>query len=350
MEMARGVGTPLQLDPMTKEGKFDFYARILVDVDLSKPLPEYIMIEREGYGFPVDVVYEKLPPLCDFCGLIGHNSSACRQNNKKKDSEPAKPKVKQISRVKAPISEIPESTQEPGNHTNTNPLTENLQIIDRVVDPDTHANNSVDPAKEISLNPEISHDDNTMLSNPTELDALESETFLETKSMGSNPLTTSLPISKETNTQSGHSDCDAFIPAGDKSPPSTPTVDFGESSKESSKMNSDSPASEPPGFDKRVHNEVATDSPLSAPPGFEQQKSWADDCEEEDNPTTPKSSPEFHHEIDMVLQVTSASTDQNPEEFQEVLSKSQKKKKKKALQSQRTEPYLTRGRKIVIPR
>ncbi len=55
-------------------------------------------------------------------------------------------------------------------------------------------------------------------------------------------------------------------------------------------MNSDSPASEPPGFDKRVHNEVATDSPLSAPPGFEQKKSWADDCEEEDNPTTPKSS------------------------------------------------------------
>ena len=188
MEMARGVGTPLQLDPMTKEGKFDFDARILVDVDLSKPLPEYIMIEREGYGFPVDVVYEKLPPLCDFCGLIGHNSSACRQNNKKKDSEPAKPKVKQIYRVKAPISEIPESTQEPGNHTNTNPLTENLQIIDRVVDPDTHANNSVDPAKEISLNPEISHDDNTMLSNPTELDALESDTVMETKSMGSNPL------------------------------------------------------------------------------------------------------------------------------------------------------------------
>ena len=55
----------------------------------------------------------------------------------------------------------------------------------------------------------------------------------------------------------------------------------------------------------------------------------------------------FHHEIDMVLQVTSASTDQNPEEFQEGLSKSQKKKKKKALQSQRTEPYLTRGRKKI---
>lgn len=34
--------------------------------------------------------------------------------------------------------------------------------------------------------------------------------------------------------------------------------------------------------------------------------------------------------------------------FQEVLSKSQKKKK--ALQSSRTEPYLTRGRKVVIPR
>ena len=82
MEMARGVGTPLQLDRMTKEGRYGFYA--LVDVDLSKSLPSSIMVERDGYGFPVEVTYEKLPPICDFCGIIGHQASACRQKTEEK--------------------------------------------------------------------------------------------------------------------------------------------------------------------------------------------------------------------------------------------------------------------------
>lgn len=100
MEMARGVGTPLQLDPMTKEGRFGFYARVLVDVDLSKPLPESIMIEREGFAFPVEVVYAKFPPICDYCGIIGHSISSCRQNSKKKDSDTvSKSKVNQVYRV-----------------------------------------------------------------------------------------------------------------------------------------------------------------------------------------------------------------------------------------------------------
>lgn len=112
MEMARGVGTPLQLDPMTKEGRFGFDARVLVDVDLSKPLPESIMIEREGFAFPVEVVYEKFPPICDYCGIIGHSISSCRQNSKKKDSDTvSKSKVNQVYRVKNPSS-IPTSNPE----------------------------------------------------------------------------------------------------------------------------------------------------------------------------------------------------------------------------------------------
>lgn len=43
------------------------------------------MIEREGFAFPVEVVYEKLPPICDYCGIIGHSISSCRQNSKKKE-------------------------------------------------------------------------------------------------------------------------------------------------------------------------------------------------------------------------------------------------------------------------
>lgn len=52
----------------------------------------------------------------------------------------------------------------------------------------------------------------------------------------------------------------------------------------------------------------------------------------------------FLHEVDSVLKATGSKQD----DFQEVLSKSQKKRKNKVQKSYRTEPYLTRGRGIPI--
>lgn len=54
----------------------------------------------------------------------------------------------------------------------------------------------------------------------------------------------------------------------------------------------------------------------------------------------------FLHEVDSVLKATGLSSKQD--DFQEVLSKSQKKRKNKVQKSYRTEPYLTRGRGIPI--
>ncbi|KAM2635454.1 hypothetical protein EV1_020222 [Malus domestica] len=79
MEIARGVGTPLQLDSATRERQYGYYARILVDVNLADDLPTSLMVERESHGFPVEVVYENLPPKCSHCGLIGHLANSCRQ-------------------------------------------------------------------------------------------------------------------------------------------------------------------------------------------------------------------------------------------------------------------------------
>lgn len=60
MEIARGVGTPLQLDKATKEREFGYFARVLVDVDLAGNLPSSLMVERETHCFPIDVVYENV--------------------------------------------------------------------------------------------------------------------------------------------------------------------------------------------------------------------------------------------------------------------------------------------------
>ena len=49
--IARGVGVPLKIDHNTIEGKFGHYARILVDIDLSKELTDSLMIEKLGHKF-----------------------------------------------------------------------------------------------------------------------------------------------------------------------------------------------------------------------------------------------------------------------------------------------------------
>ncbi|KAM2866225.1 hypothetical protein COP2_022299 [Malus domestica] len=92
LEIARGVGTPLQLDKATKERQFGYYARALVDVDLAVDLPSSIMVEREGHSFPIDIVYEKLPDKCNHCGILGHTIDRCRHLKKKNvamDSQPS---------------------------------------------------------------------------------------------------------------------------------------------------------------------------------------------------------------------------------------------------------------------
>ncbi|XP_024195688.1 uncharacterized protein LOC112198815 [Rosa chinensis] len=82
MEIARGVGTPLQLDRATKERQFGYYARVLVDVDLATDLPSSIMVERENFCFPVEIWYENLPDKCSNCGVIGHSVGRCRHLQK----------------------------------------------------------------------------------------------------------------------------------------------------------------------------------------------------------------------------------------------------------------------------
>lgn len=54
------------------------YARLLVDVDISKWLPDKILATLKaedksfGVNFFVGVTYEYLPKFCSFCKLIGH--------------------------------------------------------------------------------------------------------------------------------------------------------------------------------------------------------------------------------------------------------------------------------------
>jgi hypothetical protein len=77
-EIANGVGTPIALDIAPKNRTFGHFARILVDLDLSKRIFNEIMVEREGFSFYVEIQYERLLDLCNNCATIGHSIGQCK--------------------------------------------------------------------------------------------------------------------------------------------------------------------------------------------------------------------------------------------------------------------------------
>lgn len=71
-EIASAVDTPLLIDNATSKRLYGHYARILVDMDCSKKLYYEILVEREGFSFPVEVVYEWMSDYCTHCQSLGH--------------------------------------------------------------------------------------------------------------------------------------------------------------------------------------------------------------------------------------------------------------------------------------
>ena len=100
--IARGIGIPLKIDQNTLDGKFGHFARILIDIDLSKDLTESLMIERQGHKFFISVGFENLPEFCRNCMAVGHSLGSCKRNPVVLKTEANKEKsLKQVYQVKS---------------------------------------------------------------------------------------------------------------------------------------------------------------------------------------------------------------------------------------------------------
>lgn len=73
MGIARGLGKPIRVDLTTLNFERARFARICVEVNLTKPLKGTIMINGERYF----VSYEGLSNICSTCGLYGHAVHNC---------------------------------------------------------------------------------------------------------------------------------------------------------------------------------------------------------------------------------------------------------------------------------
>ncbi|KAL2938353.1 hypothetical protein RDABS01_021802 [Bienertia sinuspersici] len=78
------IGTTLKVDNVTMNKDRLSYARILVEVELDKELPNYIRFQNEK-GLPVqqNIEYEWRPTFCTVCKKYGHPSDKCHKQTKK---------------------------------------------------------------------------------------------------------------------------------------------------------------------------------------------------------------------------------------------------------------------------
>jgi len=87
--IASSVGTPIYVDSVTSkpahERTFGHFARVLVDIDLTKELKYEVLVERKGYAFFVEFEYENLPEFCHYCKIVGHNIAVCRKMKKNEE-------------------------------------------------------------------------------------------------------------------------------------------------------------------------------------------------------------------------------------------------------------------------
>ncbi|KAL4362640.1 hypothetical protein GQ457_04G012220 [Hibiscus cannabinus] len=71
--IAAAIGKVVRVDYNMAEGKRGRFARLVIVVDLEKPLVSEIII----YGHRQDIEYEGLPEICFKCGKYGHAKDVC---------------------------------------------------------------------------------------------------------------------------------------------------------------------------------------------------------------------------------------------------------------------------------
>ncbi|CAH9056351.1 unnamed protein product [Cuscuta europaea] len=89
-EVASMVGIPLTTDKVTQERTNHTFARVLIEVDISKPPQLSFPIRLSSKQvFKQMVVYETFPSYCFHCKTYGHNPFICKKLTPTKDGKAA---------------------------------------------------------------------------------------------------------------------------------------------------------------------------------------------------------------------------------------------------------------------
>ncbi|XP_057791123.1 uncharacterized protein LOC131008250 [Salvia miltiorrhiza] len=90
--IGRALGTPIRVDGASTHGAMGNYARILLEIDLSRPLPETLLVDGDERSFYVEFDFEQIPAYCTKCKITGHSIDKCNKikqkgNNKEGEAQ-----------------------------------------------------------------------------------------------------------------------------------------------------------------------------------------------------------------------------------------------------------------------
>lgn len=76
--LASALGTVIKIDDRTTKRTMCHYARVLIEIDMTKGCEDFIMFESEDQVLFNSIKYEQLPQFYNHCGIIGHSLTNCR--------------------------------------------------------------------------------------------------------------------------------------------------------------------------------------------------------------------------------------------------------------------------------
>ncbi|KAI9079593.1 hypothetical protein K1719_038420 [Acacia pycnantha] len=83
LNLGNAIGKAIRLDIHTAQRTRGKFARMCVELDLTKPLIPSYFVENQK----LNIVYESLSMLCTMCGWYGHNKEGCEQFHKAHGAE-----------------------------------------------------------------------------------------------------------------------------------------------------------------------------------------------------------------------------------------------------------------------
>jgi len=74
------LGRPIKTDKFTRDRQVIRYARLLIEMPIEGPFPEYIeFFNEDGILIRQPVTYEWIPSKCTHCSMLGHTEEVCKK-------------------------------------------------------------------------------------------------------------------------------------------------------------------------------------------------------------------------------------------------------------------------------
>lgn len=94
--MSRAIGNPIKVDAATLQFQSGYYAKVLIEIDFAKTIPNKLWIMTKYGAFSQGVILTNLPKFCTKCKIVGHLPTECRVKQSSNIESNAKQVEKEI--------------------------------------------------------------------------------------------------------------------------------------------------------------------------------------------------------------------------------------------------------------